>query len=383
MRIVHTADWHLGKMFYGDYLTEDQSHILHTQFLPLLKEEKIDAVVLSGDVYDRSLPPADAVTLFDDIATAVTKEMGIPFFVISGNHDSATRLSFGSRILAREGLYIEGELEKLRGPVIVDDAYGPVAFVLVPYAEPAAVRHLTDKGDIKDHEETLQALFSIQAKGTEHMRTICVAHAFVGGGVTSDSERPLSIGGTELVESNLFSPFTYTALGHLHGPQQIESERIRYAGSLMKYSFSEARQKKGVTIVDIDGKGEITTDFISFTPRHDLRILTGSFASILERHDDRPHDFILARIDDREPILDGMARLRQKYPHALALEAPNRQSSLSHEERSFNLHEATEQQLFEGFSKAMRPEQSLTEGERDLLKELWNELLRREGEGLL
>ena len=211
MRIVHTADWHLGKMFYGDYLTDDQSYILHTQFLPLLKEEHIDAVVLAGDVYDRSLPPADAVTLFDEITTTVTKDLGIPFFVISGNHDSATRLSFGSRILEREGLYIEGDLMKLRGPVILFDTYGPVAFVLVPYAEPVAVRHLTGDDSIRDHEDALKALCHIQSKGTETMRTICVAHAFVGGGITSDSERPLAIGGTELVGAQLFDSFTYTA----------------------------------------------------------------------------------------------------------------------------------------------------------------------------
>ena len=383
MRIVHTADWHLGKMFYGDYLTDDQSYILHTQFLPLLKEEHIDAVVLAGDVYDRSLPPADAVTLFDEITTTVTKDLGIPFFVISGNHDSATRLSFGSRILEREGLYIEGDLMKLRGPVILFDTYGPVAFVLVPYAEPVAVRHLTGDDSIRDHEDALKALCHIQSKGTETMRTICVAHAFVGGGITSDSERPLSIGGTELVGAQLFDSFTYTALGHLHGPQQIGSDHTRYAGSLMKYSFSEAHQKKGALIVDIDEKGAAETQFIPFTPHHDLRIVTGSFASIMERHDAAPEDFILARIEDTEPILDGMARLRQKYPNALSLEAPNRQSGAIHQDRAFNLHEATEQQLFEGFSQAMRPEIPLTEDERDCLKDMWNELLRREGEGLL
>ena len=183
MRILHTADWHLGKLFYGSYLTEEQDYVLKTQLLPLIKDEGIDAVVLSGDVYDRSLPPTEAVALFDEIATKITAEMKVPFLVISGNHDSAARLSFASRLLASRGLYIAGELERMTDPVVLDDQYGPVAFLLAPYAEPAVVRHFLGNDNLRSHEEALCALLSWQQeKIPRGMRTVCAAHAFVAGG---------------------------------------------------------------------------------------------------------------------------------------------------------------------------------------------------------
>ncbi|MDY5464554.1 MAG: exonuclease subunit SbcD, partial [Megasphaera elsdenii] len=243
MRILHTADWHLGKLFYGNYLTEDQAYVLEQQFLPLLRDEGIDAVVLAGDVYDRSLPPAEAVELFDDIATKITADLKIPFLVISGNHDSPARLSFASRLLAPQGLYIAGELDRLTGPVVLEDEAGPVAFLTIPYAEPAVVRQVLGQETVRSHQQAMEALLAWQAQAVpKGARTVCIAHAFVAGGVAGDSERPLSIGGTDQVTSSLFAPFTYTALGHLHGPQKVTSDTIRYAGSLLKYSFGEARQ---------------------------------------------------------------------------------------------------------------------------------------------
>lgn len=248
MRILHTADWHLGKLFYGSYLTEEQDYVLKHQLLPLIKDEGIDAVVLSGDVYDRSLPPTEAVALFDEMATKITAELKVPFLVISGNHDSAARLSFASRLLASQGLYIAGELDRMTDPVVLDDQYGPVAFLLAPYAEPAVVRHFLGDDNLRSHEAALCALLSWQQeKIPSGMRTVCAAHAFVAGGLAGDSERPLSIGGSDQVGSDLFTDFSYTALGHLHGPQQITVPTIRYAGSLLKYSFGEARQKKALS----------------------------------------------------------------------------------------------------------------------------------------
>ena len=356
MRILHTADWHLGKMFYGEYLTEEQAYVLTHQFLPLLREEHVDAVLLSGDVYDRSLPPTGAVALFDEIATKVTTELGIPFLVISGNHDSASRLSFGSTLLAKQGLFITGELEKASGPLVLEDAYGPIAFVSVPFAEPAVVRHYRQDDTI---------------------------HTFVIGGTASDSERPLSIGGSDAVCADIFADYTYTALGHLHGPQQAGSPNVRYAGSLLKYSFGEARQKKGAVLVDIDGSGKADTTFIPFTPRHDVRIVEGAFADILQDASaSGSDDYLLFRLTDTEPILDGMAKLRQKYPRAMALETPNRQHAAA-SDRSFNIQQTTEAQLFSGFAKAMQDGKDLTDSEQQYVDELWEQLRRQEGDGLL
>lgn len=302
MRILHTADWHLGKLFYGSYLTEEQDYVLKHQFLPLIKDEGIDAVVLAGDVYDRSLPPTEAVALFDEIATKITAELKVPFLVISGNHDSAARLSFASRLLSSQGLYIAGELERMTGPVWLDDEDGPVAFLLAPYAEPAVVRHFFGDDSLRSHQEALAALLSWQqGQIPQGMRTVCAAHAFVAGGLAGDSERPLSIGGSDQVGSDLFTSFSYTALGHLHGPQQITTPTIRYAGSLLKYSFGEARQKKGAVVVDLDGKGKAHPVFHEFTPRHDVRIVSGSFEAVMAATDDRPDDFILVRLRISSP----------------------------------------------------------------------------------
>lgn len=383
MRILHSADWHLGKMFYGEYLTEEQAYVLTEQFLPMLKEENVDAVVLAGDVYDRSLPPAGAVELFDEIATKVTAELEVPFFVISGNHDSASRLSFGSRLLEKQNLYIAGELDKLSGPYILEDTYGPIAFIAAPFAEPASVRNHFGDHSIRDHETALARLLQQQSRGVEQtVRSVCIAHTFVAGGMGSDSERPLSIGGSDAVDAALFAPYTYTALGHLHGPQQAGSPSIRYAGSLLKYSFGEVRQKKGAVLVDIGKSGLVSTTFLPFEPRHDVRIIEGFFDDIMNKDDVRRDDFVLIRLLDTDPILDGMAKLRKKYPQVLALETPNRQSK-SGSARSFDLRKSTEQQLFESFASAMQPDRPLTEAERACVNGLWRKLLTGEGEGLL
>lgn len=381
MRILHTADWHLGKMFYGEYLTEDQAYILTEQLLPLIADEGIDAVVLAGDVYDRSLPPSEAVELFDEISTKITTELKRPLFIISGNHDSAARLSFASRLLDRQGMHIAGELHKLGEPIVLEDAAGPVAFVALPFAEPAIVRHFLQDDSISDHQSALQALRDRQISHiSPAMRTICIAHAFVAGGVVSDSERPISIGGSDYVDAALFADFSYTALGHLHGPQRVAQDTIRYSGSLLKYSFSEARQQKGAVLVDLDGQGLAVPQFIPFAPRRDVRILEGYFDEIMANEDARTEDFILARLKDRQPILDGMAKLRRKYPSAMALETPFRNADETRQDRSFDVRHSTEQQLFESFAAAMRVDEALNDKERNCVQELWNRLEQEEGD---
>lgn len=381
MRILHTADWHLGKLFYGDYLTDDQAYVLEEQLLPMIREERVEAVVLAGDVYDRSLPPTDAVELFDEIATKITAEMGVPFFVISGNHDSAVRLSFGSRLLEKQGLYIQGELDKMTGPVILHDAAGPVAFIGLPFIDPASARVYFGDQTIRSHEDALARLIGSQPTESG-MRTVGIAHAFVAGGQACDSERPLFVGGSDVVSASIFSSYSYTALGHLHGPQQAGSPHIRYAGSLLKYSFGESQQKKGALIVDIDEAGHAASSFLSFSPRHDVRIMEGFFEDLMKQDDEACDDYILFRLLDAVPILDGMAKLRKKYPRAAALEMPNRQSG-SAGERNFDLRKTTEAQLFESFAEAMMAGRTLSAEERACMQALWTELLQKEGDGLL
>lgn len=321
MKFIHTADWHLGKLFYGTYLTDEQAWILRNQFLPLVDEEQPDVILLAGDVYDRSVPPAEAVELFDEMVSEICLVRKIPFLVISGNHDSSERLSFGSALLKASGLYLCGDIERTVAPIFLKDAYGDVAFVPIPYAETADVRHALGNDDIHTHEEAEEALSEyLLGELPEGIRKIAIAHDFIAGGTPSDSERPLAIGGAEVISADIFKPYQYTALGHLHGPQKAGgSEVIRYSGSLLKYSFSEAKQKKGVIVGEIDGKGTVTTDFHPLTPRHDVRILSGTFDELMARDDEAPHDFLMADLADDGPVIDAMARLRKKYPHMMAL----------------------------------------------------------------
>ena len=364
MRILHTADWHLGKMFYGGYLTEEQAYILTDQFLPMIQDEHIDAVILAGDVYDRSIPPAPAVELFDEVATKITAELGVPFFIISGNHDSAARLSFASTILEKQGLFISGDLMKLGGAVTLD----------------MTVAEIIEVHPVHDHESALAALIGHQRGRGK--RQVCIAHAYVAGGITCDSERPLSIGASDIVPASLFDGFTYTALGHLHGPQKAGGDTVRYAGSLLKYSFGEWKQKKGAVVVDIDGDGKAATTFLPFASHRDVRIIEGFFDDIMKDDSSRSDDFLLVRLLDRTPILDGMAKLREKFPNVLAMETPNRQGEAA-SDRPDDVRGVSEQQLFASFAQAMRQGAGLTEAEQACVNSLWQELMKEEGGGLL
>lgn len=374
MKFIHTADWHLGKLFYGTYLTDEQAWILRNQFLPLVDEAGPDVIILAGDVYDRSVPPAEAVELFDEMVSEICMNRKIPFLVISGNHDSSERLSFGSALLKSSGLYLCGDIERTVAPIFLKDQYGDIAFVPIPYAETADVRHALGNEDIHTHEEAERALSEyLIGQIPEGMRKIAIAHDFIAGGVPCDSERPLAIGGTEVISADIFAPYNYTALGHLHGPQKAGgSEVIRYSGSLLKYSFSEATQKKGVIVGEIDGEGRVTTDFHPLLPRHDVRILRGTFDELMAREDEAPEDFLMADLLDDGPVIDAMARLRTKYPHVMAL-----RTNLAVKDDTdlrISLHEKVDMMdMLDTFAQEFQ-ERPLSDEEKALLNELRQEL---------
>ncbi len=373
MRILHTADWHLGKLFYGNYLTEDQAYVLEQQLLPMIRDEGIDAVVLAGDVYDRSLPPAEAVELFDDVATRITADLHVPFLVISGNHDSPARLSFASRLLAPQGLYMAGELERLTGPVVLEDDAGPVAFLTVPYAAPAVVRQCLGQDEVRSHQQAMEALLGWQGSQVpDGVRTVCVAHAFVAGGVASDSERPLSIGGTDQVTSGLFAPFSYTALGHLHAAQ-ANSYNVRYSGSLLKYSFAEASQKKGLQIVDLKEDGAVEVETVYLTAPHELAVLKGEFQDLLENPRlEAAQDYLQVVLTDQAPILDAKHRLETVYPNILQLGYERLQPREEAQETRQRKGLTTED-LFGAFFRETEGT-DLTDQEKELLHQVLNEL---------
>ncbi|GAA0342803.1 exonuclease SbcCD subunit D [Bacillus carboniphilus] len=319
MKFIHTADWHLGKLVHGLYMTEDQAYMLE-QFIQLVEEEKPDAVVIAGDLYDRSVPPTHAVNLLNDILFKLNVEMKVPVVAISGNHDSAERLSFGSSWYQHHQFYLQGKLEDSFKPVTVGD----LNFFLVPYAEPATVKELLEDPSITNHDEAMKAIMGkLEAYINPDEPNIFVGHAFVIGGQTSDSERTLSVGGAECVSSHLFAPFTYTALGHLHNPHALSHPTVHYSGSLLKYSFSEATHKKSVSIVEIDEKGVATRTEKFLKPRRDMREVEGYLDELLDPSfykKQETDDYLKVSLLDEGALHEPIQKLRHVYPNVLHLE---------------------------------------------------------------
>lgn len=323
MRFVHTADWHIGRQFHNVSLIEDQAHVLE-QLIDSIKSAEAEALVIAGDVYDRAVPPADAVRLLSDVLSRVVLGLKVPVIMIAGNHDSPERLGFASDMLSAQGLHLAGPLVHPIQPVVLQDRSGPIAFYAIPYAEPAVVRERFGAADTHSHNAAMQAIVTdIRTKMTVGQRAVAVAHCFVAGGEGSDSERPLTVGGAENVDAAHFAPFSYAALGHLHRPQQV-SDRIQYSGSLLKYSFSEAAHAKSITVVDIDANGQCKTERIALSPKRDLRIVEGALEDILEGPlpGEDAEDYLLVRLTDKHAILDAMGQLRSVYPNVLHLERP-------------------------------------------------------------
>lgn len=320
-RILHTGDWHLGRYLHGASLLEDQAHVLQ-EFVRLACSEALDAIVIAGDVYDRSVPSADAVALLDEVLAKLVIEARIPVIMIAGNHDGAQRIAFGSRIFSGKGLHLRGTLDDL-SPILLPDAHGTVAFHALPYVEPVHARALPGGEAIDDHQSAMtHAVSLLRAQVRPGDRNVLVGHAFVTGGGESESERPLSVGGSGNVGAETFAGFDYVALGHLHRPQHIGSARIHYPGSLLKYSFNEAQHVKGVSLVEIGAEGQPAVSSVPLGARRDLRIVTGTLSELLRNPDGAlsRDDYLCAQLTDEGPVLEPMARLREVYPNMMELQ---------------------------------------------------------------
>lgn len=336
MKIVHTGDWHIGKIFNQASLIADQAYVLD-ELVRLLAAEKPDALVIAGDVYDRAVPGVEAVDLLDNVLSQILLDLHIPVLVVAGNHDSPDRLGFGSRLLTSRGLYIAGPLQRELRPVVLSDEYGPVNFYLVPYAPPLVVRHVLEREEVRDHDSAMAAVIQhIQERWDPGVRNVLVTHGFVRGQqepVRSDSEKDLTqsmVGGIDYVDVRRFDGFCYTALGHLHGPQQAGSERVRYAGSLLKYSFSEAAQEKSVTVAEIGPAGEVALSVRPLTPRRDVRCLRGRLADLLDPavyQDTNVEDYLCVTLTDEGELFEPMHQLRSVYPNVLELKFARQQET--------------------------------------------------------
>ncbi|EJG1063980.1 exonuclease SbcCD subunit D [Vibrio parahaemolyticus] len=324
MKFIHTSDWHLGRQFHNVSLLEDQLAVLE-QLIQYIENNPVDAVIVAGDVYDRSVPPTIAIELLNRVVKRICGELNTPMILISGNHDGAERLGFGSEQMKRSGLHIISNFEDMLTPVVIESkAAGHVAFYGMPYNDPEQVRYVY-KESVSTHDEAHKLLAEkITEQFQSEHRNILISHCFVDGAIESESERPLSIGGSDRVSHEHFLNFDYVALGHLHQPQKKGEEYIRYSGSLMKYSFGEQNQKKGFTLVEIGKDGFIGAEHIELTAPHEMRIVEGELEQILEwgKTDPKNEDYLLVRLMDKHAILNPMEKLRTVYPNVLHLEKP-------------------------------------------------------------
>ena len=327
MKIIHTADWHLGKTLKNTPLIDEQDYILNGEFMKIVDDVKPDAVIIAGDVYDRGVPPVDAVNLFDEIIFKLN-EKKIPILCISGNHDSASRLNFGGRLLAQAKFFITTKPQENPASIVLQDNFGEVYFSLIPFFEPIDLREKILNEDSADKltADDVNKFYIAEARKEipAGKRSVAVAHLFVTGGVSSDSERKF-VGTVENVDKKNFSAYNYVALGHLHRQQTLnknEKNFIRYSGSPLKYSFGEANHVKGVTFVEIDGEGNVTAQNIELKPRHDIKVVVGTVDEICKMP--RTEDFIHAQIEDFKNVLSAADRLRESScPNLLSLEFLN------------------------------------------------------------
>ena len=328
MRLAHISDLHLGKRVNEFSMLEDQRYIVK-QIESILEEEAADAVLIAGDVYDKPVPPGEAVRLFDGFLTALA-DRGIHVFVISGNHDSPERIAFGSRLMEKSRVYMAPVYDGHVSPIELRDAYGSVYVYMLPFVQPAVVKKCWPEEGIETYEDAVGCAVAHMKEEVfvPEARNVLVAHQLVIGASRCDSEE-VSVGGLDQVSAALFRDFDYTALGHIHGPQNAGGERIRYCGSPLKYSFSEAGHVKSVTIVDLEEKGNVRVRTRPLIPLHDMREIRGSYEEVVSRDFYRGtavDDYLHITLTDEEDILDAMGKLRAIYPNIMRLDYDNRRT---------------------------------------------------------
>lgn len=379
MKFLHLADLHLGKRVNGFSMLEDQAHILR-QILAILDNEQPDGVLIAGDVYDKSVPSVEAVELLDGFLTEL-RTRGVPVLLISGNHDSPERLAFGGRVMDSCGIHISPVYNGALAPVTLHDTFGPVHVWLLPFVKPAHVRRWFPDADIESYTDAV-------AEAVAHMdidtaaRNVLVTHQFVTGGTRSGSEE-LSVGGTDNVDSGVFAPFDYVALGHLHGAQHIGSETIRYAGSPLKYSFSEARQHKSVTVVTLGEKGDVQVRTVALTPLRELREIRGSYDELTARsfyeHTTYRSDYLHLILTDEQDVFDAMSRLRTIYPYLMTLDYDNARTRAA---GGMSVPAETERrtplELFEALYQRQN-HQPMSEVQREYIAQLMEQIMEVQG----
>lgn len=374
MKFIHTSDWHLGRQFHNVSLLDDQQAVLD-QLIQYIENNPVDAVVVAGDIYDRSVPPTIAIELLNKVVKRICGELNTPMILISGNHDGAERLGFGSEQMKNAGLHIISNFEDMLTPVVIETkSAGQVAFYGMPYNDPEQVRFAYQE-PVSTHDQAHKLLAEkITEQFQPEQRNVLVSHCFVDGAIGSESERPLSIGGSDRVSHEHFLNFDYVALGHLHQPQKKGEEYIRYSGSLMKYSFGEQNQKKGFTLVEIDQNGFVSAEHVNLAAPHEMRIVEGELEQVIEqgKTDPKNEDYLLVRLMDKNAILNPMEKLRTVYPNVLHLEKPGMLIGVEQEMAQAKLARSEIDMFRDFFSEAQDSQLSQEQDQaiRDIIKQL-------------
>ncbi|MCS6820915.1 MAG: exonuclease SbcCD subunit D [Microscillaceae bacterium] len=390
MKILHTADWHLGKIFHNADFLEDQKYILE-QITEIIAQKKPDVVLLAGDIYERSIPAADAIKLFDETISYIILTLKVPIIAIAGNHDNPERISYCNGILEKQGLHIFGRISKDLQPIVFSDEYGKVYFYPIPYTEPEVLTHTLQCFDnpIRSHQEVMNWVTTeiTQKHNLTTDRVVLILHAFVAGGQTSESERDLYVGKAGYVQAETFANFDYVALGHLHLAQTFLNKKVHYAGSPLKYSFSEAEHSKAVSLVEIGEKGKLNLSQIPLKPKRNLhqvkgKIEQGKFVltAPATTHIDK-EDYLQVTLQTTQYVGNLMSLIQKEYPNTLVLkfEDNNVNTQTLTELNLESLQAMNEITLFESFYQKFSYS-PLSEKQKQVLQQILNELQAQEKE---
>lgn len=370
MKLIHLSDLHLGKRVNEFSMLEDQQYILE-EILRIIDSEKPDGVLIAGDVYDKTVPSAEAVTLLDEFLVQLSKR-DTQTFLISGNHDSAERLAFGGRLMEQSGIHIARVYNGVLAPLMLRDEYGPVDLYLLPFLRPVQVRRFFPESEIATYTEAMAAVLGAADIDKTH-RNVLVTHQFVTGAQTCDSEE-LSVGGMDNVDVSVFDDFDYVALGHIHGPQKIGRETVRYCGTPLKYSFSEVGHKKSVTVVELAEKGSVAIRTVPLVPKRDMSELRGAYNELMlrENYEGKPfrNDYLRITLTDEDDIPNAVNNLRTVYPYIMRLDYDNRRTRTeSHVDGAEQVERKRPLTLFEEFYESQNG-QPMSEEQRSFAKQL-------------
>lgn len=379
MKFIHLSDLHIGKTILEQSLIEDQEYMLN-QIIEIIKNEKVDAVLVAGDVYDRSVPSSEAVNLLDEFLNNLIKKIKVKVFIISGNHDSKERLNFGSRIFENDGLYIQTSYDGFIRNVNLEDEFGKLNIYMMPFVKPADVKNYFEE-EISGYDDAFRKIMAKEEVNQEE-RNIILTHQFITSG-NSEPEKceseTLVLGGTENVDVSNFDKFDYVAIGHIHGPQRIGRDTARYSGTMLKYSFSEVNHKKSVVIINFKEKENLEYKLVPLKPLRDMRVIEGPIEELLKEENYKEtnlDDFIRAIITNEEPVYDAIGQIRRVYPNTLRLDIKNSKSAQNLESdftKIDNIKQKDELELFDEFFE-FQNNLKLNDNQKEIMRKIIDEV---------